>query len=312
MSTLEAIAKRYNAYEATDNSEFRRKARILQSMWRSERGYPIGEHYTPKYGSCVLGSRLEMPRAQDELLNYLTPTIRQVVRDEVLDKEKSKGKMYARPRIFNDLLSSQPLCFNLFGELQRNLNLATSVFAELLLSGKVWEVTGIEFEYSPGNRDPKYTGDRTAFDVYVTFKTASGEKGFVGIEVKYHENLQGQTSPHHPRYDEIARLMGCFRQEALGQLRKKPLQQLWRDHLLAGILRKVGGFSDGLFAVLYPEDNQDCIHAAASYRECLSNTVTFEDWTLEKFTAIIKKHTTATWIDDLTDRYLNFSKLGDV
>lgn len=33
---------------------------------------------------------------------------------------------------------------------------------------------------------------------------------------------------------------------------------------------------------------------------------------LEKFTAIVKKHTTATWIDDFTDRYLNFSKLGDI
>ena len=33
---------------------------------------------------------------------------------------------------------------------------------------------------------------------------------------------------------------------------------------------------------------------------------------LEKFTAIVKKHTTATWVDDFTDRHLNFSELGDI
>jgi hypothetical protein len=86
----------------------------------------------------------------------------------------------------------------------------------------------------------------------------------------------------------------------------------WRDHLLAGILRQVGGFVDGLFAFLYPKDNPDCAQAVAGYRECLKNSVTFEDWTLEKFTAIVKKHTTATWVDDFTDRDLNVSKLGDI
>ncbi|MFC1965800.1 hypothetical protein ACFLWI_02480 [Chloroflexota bacterium] len=311
MTTLEAIAKMYKAYETTDNNEFRRKARVLQSIWREERGYLIGEHYTPKYGSRVLGSRLEKAQAHDELLNYLTPTIRQVVRDEVINKKKSKGKLYSHPRIFDDLLSSQPLCFNLFGELQRNLSLATSVFTELL-PNRVSEVTGIEFEYSPGRGDLKYTGDRTAFDVYVTFKTLRNKEGFIGIEVKYHENLQGRASQHTTRYDDIARDMGCFKPESLVKLQRKPLQQLWRDHLLAGILRQVGGFADGIYTFLYPKDNLDCVQAVAKYRECLAYSSTFEGWTLENITTAVKKHTKAKWIDDFTNRYLDFSKLGDI
>ncbi len=311
MTTLEAIAKKYHALEPTDNSEFRRKARVLQSMWRENLGFPMGEHHTPKYGSRMLGSRLEGSRARHELLNYLTPTIRQVVRNEVMDKKKSRGKMYARPRIFDDLLSSQPLAFNLFGELQSNLSLATLVFRELLGS-RVGAVTGIEFEYSLGRGDPRYTGDRTAFDVYVSFSGATGGRGFVGIEVKYHEDLRGRTAPHRERYDEIASNMKCFGQETLAQLRKNPLQQLWRDHLLAGALRNADGFGDGLFAVLYPRDNLACARAVSKYRGCLSNTATFENWTLEDFTAVVKKHTTSGWIDDFIDRYLDFSKLGNV
>ncbi|HAV10004.1 MAG TPA: hypothetical protein DCX22_00040 [Dehalococcoidia bacterium] len=84
MDTLEKLAMKYQAYEETDHSEFRRKARILQSMWREEQGYSIGEH-KGNDGIRQLGSRLKMPEAENELLNYLSPTIRQVVREEVID-----------------------------------------------------------------------------------------------------------------------------------------------------------------------------------------------------------------------------------
>ena len=311
MTTLDEIAREYQAYEAIDSSEFRRKVRVLQSMWRESKGYGVGTHRTPRHGSRPLGSRLEEPRASAELLNYLTPTIRQVVRDEVLDEKKSRGKMYARPRIFDDLLSSQPLSFNLFGELKRNLDLAKFVFRDLLGS-RVSEVTGIEFEYSPGRGNSRYTGDRTAFDVYVAFQGATGGRAFVGIEVKYHEDLRGRTAPHRERYSDIAKQMDCFKEEYLDQLRKNPLQQLWRDHLLAGALRKADGFRDGLFAVLYPKDNLACAGAVSRYRECLSDTATFQDWTLEEFTKSVKNHATADWIDAFVDRYLDCSKLGNV
>src|SRR5690606_24793953 len=121
-------------------------------LWRGERRLPIGEHR-----GRALGSRLAMPAAQHELLNYITDPIREVVRREVLDPKTSKGKLYGQPRIFNDLLSSQPLCFNLFGELQNDVELATRAFCALT-AGRVQRVTSIKFEHSPGRGDLKYTG----------------------------------------------------------------------------------------------------------------------------------------------------------
>ena len=41
--TLKDLAKKYSALEAVDKSDFQRSARILQSMWRVEQGYEIGE-----------------------------------------------------------------------------------------------------------------------------------------------------------------------------------------------------------------------------------------------------------------------------
>jgi hypothetical protein len=118
-SPFETLLAEHHVLVPTDNP-FQRRARLLQALWRHEQGLPIGEHR-----GRPLGSRLALPAAKVTLSNYITDGVRDVVRREVLDRDRAKDKLYGQPRIFNDLLSSQPLCFNLFGELQRDLALAT-------------------------------------------------------------------------------------------------------------------------------------------------------------------------------------------
>src|SRR5690349_508732 len=92
-------------------------------MWREKRGFPIGLHQ-----GQPLGSRLKMPDAEVHLWNYLTDGIREAVRTALRDPKK----LIKAPRIYDDLLSSQPLCFNLFGELALELDLATRALRRLL------------------------------------------------------------------------------------------------------------------------------------------------------------------------------------
>jgi len=296
-------ARNHHAFVASDNT-FQRRARLLQSLWREEQGLPIGEHRGRR-----LGSRIAMPDAKDDRSNFLTDTIRKAVWDELLGPDRDGDKLYGQPRIFNDLLSSQPLCFNLFAELKADLGLASKVFAAMT-EGRVGKVARIEFEHTPGRGDPRFTGDRSAFDVYLEHET-KGKRGFIGIEVKYHEGLGDQPAPHRARYDEIATAMKAFRDDSADALRNKPLQQIWRDHLLAGslLLDPPSGFDDGLFVFLYPRDNARCTDALAGYRACLRDDNTFEAWTLENVTAAIKKCGAGPWIDALVDRYLEFEKL---
>jgi hypothetical protein len=311
-NNLNDLAKRYDVLENTDASDFQRRARLLQAVWRMEQEYPIGEH-VGKCGSRPLGSRLAMPWAKETLNNYLSDTIRKVVQHEVISESMKTDKLYGMPRIFNDLLSSQPLAFNLFAELQQDLKLATAVFKSLT-AGRAEAVTGIEFEYSPGRRDTRYTGDRSAFDIYVTFQTVQRGQGFIGIEVKYHENMKNPPTTHRDSYDGIAAFMNCFKDDAMHRLKNAPLQQIWRDHLLAGsILRQdKDKFDNGLFVFLYPKDNRHCDDAVKAYRNCLSSFKTFESWTLENVAATIKGHTSKQWIDSFIDRYLNFDKLPKI
>ena len=298
-TTLAQLCREHHAFVAADN-DFQRRARLLQSLWREHHGLPIGEHR-----GAPLGSRLAMPFAEESLANYLTETVRAVARAEVLDPERSRGKLFGRPRIFNDLLSSQPLCFNLFGELQADLDLASRALGRVT-SGRIERVTAIHFEHSPGRGDVTYTGDRSAFDVFIEYATPSGARGFAGIEVKYHEDLADRPSPHRARYDEIARASGAFVPETLPQLRQKPLQQIWRDHLLALSLLQDprAGYAEGFFVFLHPQGNDRCASAAADYARHLARDGTFLPLTLEALATAIQVDARHSWIDAFVERYL--------
>lgn len=305
---LDQLADSLDAFERTDLSEFQRRARVLQSMWRQEHNIPCGEHLGPS-GARSLGSRLPMPWAQETLANFLSKSVRDIVRTEVCDPVRSAGKLYGKPRIFNDLLSSQPLCFNLFGELTCNLPLASALVSHLS-NGRFSEVTSISFEFSPGRGDCRYLNDGSAFDVFLRCRTASDGVGFIGIEVKYHENLAGTAGTHKDRYDEVADRMGCFASDSTS-LKSSPLQQIWRDHLLAGITRIEDGYSDALFVILYPWDNPHVSAALSDYRMQLLNSDSFAAWTIEDVIGKLRDLSDATWIDAFSDRYLAFDKIDN-
>jgi len=297
---LNHLAREYHAMVPGD-SLFQRRARVLQSLWRAEQGYEAGTHR-----GRPLGSRLPMPWAEESLANYLTDAIRAVVRHEVTPEAQG---LYGYPRIYDNLLSSQPLCFNLFAELEQDRTLATAVLRDLM-GDRVHEVNAVRFEHSPGRGDPRYTDDNSAFDVYLEFSGPAHTRGFVGVEVKYHESLQDREAKHRPRYDVVVAEIGCFDEHKLAGLQKRPLQQLWRNHLLAGSLQLVDGFDEGISVFLYPQDNLRCAHAAEDYRGCLARQGSFAVWTLEAVAAALKRHTASPWVDVFIDRYLDFSKLS--
>ena len=106
--------------------------------------------------------------------------------------------------------------------------------------------------------------------------------------------------------------MNAFKPQCIADLKKKPLQQIWRDHLLAGsiIHHKSKAIPNGLFVVLYPQDNDCCGSAIARYEQCLSGPpVTFDSKTLEFVAETIKNETNDQWINDFIGRYLAFKEL---
>jgi len=297
MTSKELLAQ-HDVLVESDN-EWQQQARFLQALWRESHDLPVGLHR-----GSPLGSRLAMPYAKDTLATFMTESVRDVVRAEVLDVSKSAGKMYEEPRVYDNLLTSQALCFNLFGELQRDLGLASRAVGGVL-GEPTLEVTAIDFEYSPGRSDSRFTADKTAFDVFVVY-TSGAARGFLGIEVKYAEDLSEAPARHRARYEELADAMGCFVPERLPQLRRQPLEQFWRNHLLAGSLihDHASGFREGSFVVLHPERNTVVQRAAELYRGCLRDQATFKTWTLESVLDAIVGAGGGPWVQPLRQRYL--------
>ena len=179
---MQTALARYRVAERSDGSEFRRKARLLASLWREEQGLAPGMHHPRgKAGSSqprVLGSRLDPHQARAGR-NFLTPAILRQVRKRLA--EPQAYQLIQEERLWGDLLSSQPMCFNLFGELAADLELATRA-AQVWWPGRVAQVTEVRFEWSPGRRERRYLGNRTAFDAVLLHTTPTGGRGFIGIE----------------------------------------------------------------------------------------------------------------------------------
>ncbi|WP_157944125.1 PGN_0703 family putative restriction endonuclease [Blastococcus atacamensis] len=126
--------------------------RLRQARWREQLGQPAG-----MAGQRRLGSRLP---AGDTTNNFLTPSVARAVANARLEP----GALISTPRIYDNMLSSQPLAFNLFAELQQDLELA-GLIGRALWPDLVASVESIRFEWSPGRADPRFLGNRSAFDV---------------------------------------------------------------------------------------------------------------------------------------------------
>ena len=309
------ILEDYDVLVPNDNKSFQEKARLLQSVWREEQGMEGGSR-----DDRSPGSRLCMPNAETDLSNFLSENIREMVRRELkvnAERPRALRGLYGEPRIYDNLLSSQALCFNLFGELTFAPDLATNVMNDMT-SGRITKVDEIKFEYSPSREDPKYTDDKTAFDVYVVYSTSRGQKGFAGIEVKYHENPNRESGErnhyenHGKRYEELARITKYFLYDNLDGVRTKPIQQFWRDHLLVGAHKIENQFDDAFFAVLYPKDNEACEKAIHRYRKCLADCESFQVWNLECFVERLRHYSSADWIENFNSRYLDFEVLNSL
>jgi hypothetical protein len=285
----------------SDKTEFASNARLLQSIWRTEKGFDKGR----------FGNYLNQNNAIKSGENFLTIRIFELVKNVVYNNP-GKRKVIQQPRIWTNLLSSQPMAFNLFGELTFNLDLCRRVFEELYPERKIKIVNRIEFEYSPGRRSEKYTNDNSAFDVFIEYVNNQDENCFFGIEVKYAEDLNDKPSKDRLEYTEVAEESNVFKQEKFGDLKAKPLQQIWRDHLLTlSMFIKNDDYKVGDFIYLYPTENKSCRVGVKKYTETFNdNTETyFKPLTLEKLVGMMKKHCTDNWISEFEDRYLNFGKI---
>ena len=302
----EPVLRAHKAYERND-SRFRSCARLLQSLWREKNDIPMGAFVTPAGRRHRQGNLLSGLPAHAGA-NFVCAEVHHLVRRELAYREP--GAMVDVGRVYGNLLSSMPLAFNAFGLLKLDAGLAERVVAALTpdMAGTICH---IQFEHSPGRGDPAFTADGTAFDVFISIRRADGAKVFLAVEVKYSESMVEPEPRHRPRYDDLSLSCSLFRDPDDPALRRNPLQQLWREHMLSQAIIDRGLYDDGRFVLLAPRLNNEVQRAATRYAGCLRKPLTgkagFSNIVLEDFIEAMKACGAPAPALALEERYTDFA-----
>ena len=292
-------------------TRFRSCARLLQAIWREEQGLPIGTLVGKNDDKRKMGSLIDGKTAAKGR-NFMTPGIADMTRREVAYQES--GALIEQGRLYGNLLSSMPLTFNMFAPLKFDMKLAAQVVRSLVPDIDLKTVTKVLFEHSPGRRNDNLTGDRTAFDVAIIYERGDGKTGFVGIEIKYSESMfEAAPSELNPRYETLAPSSGLFKDPMSAVLRTNPIQQLFRQHLLAYAALERSDWAEARFITIGPRHNLPVQHASKLYAAHLDNKgdikVPFQSIELEQFIEALGWAGEQDYAAALHDRYTDWTKL---
>ena len=282
------------------------RLRRHQSWYRANvLGLPCGvgprSSSTSHYGNMLTATDAERGA------NFLTPGIFEVAKRRLAED----NGVVERFRLLHNMLSSQPMCFNLFGPLVQDLELATRLMAALL-PGDVAQVLAVKLEFGP-EPTSAYLGDKTAFDAYVEWRTPDGALEFMGFETKLSEPFSQKV------YDraEYRRWMtgdSPWLPEASDSVADVRHNQLWRDHLLAVAHRQQPAMNwrRGRLAVVRHPLDLECADTAARYRRLLrEGDDSFMEFTLEQivgaWAGVVRTEAESAWLRVFQLRYLELS-----
>jgi hypothetical protein len=285
---------------------FRRRLRYHQSRWRESKGLPIGSQpLAPKPGGAarLVGSRLPLAYAKETGANLLTAGALDAARARTSFIEPHQS--FDHQRLWADLLSSEAMAFNLFGDLAHVGPADPAVHT--WWPDAPGTVSEVRFAHSPGRLDPVYLNSLRAFDVAFVLDLDDGTQGIVALDTKYHERTKSEIPKptNLPRYLEVAERSGIFGPGAIDAVKgRSDLAVMWLEHLLLlSMLQHASGtWTWGRYAVAYPADNMDFVDACARYRDLLVDQSTFSSVTVEELldANVLPAQTTAA----LRERYL--------
>ncbi len=283
---------------------FTKRMRLRQSEYRANvLKLPYGTGPT-KNSTNYYGNMLSESDA-NEGANFLSPKIFEVVKERVRQGHGAIDDF----RLYRNMLSSQPLCFNLFGLMKNDLKLATA-FWKKHFPDIVNEVIKVEFEYAPQPAS-EFLNDKTAFDVYFEYFTEDADHGIIGVEVKFTEAFS-QKVFDTSIYRELVETPGSpWKRESWDKLSDIRWNQLWRDHLLAYsiIEHEYSTHSEGsLVLVRHPEDTE-CEANVNMYKSFLKpGDKTFIDMPLDKLLSVFDEielyDDVKVWLKKFRERYL--------
>lgn len=281
---------------------WRARMRMHQSWWRAQVA-DVPHGVGPSASGAPRGSMLTRPSAEAGR-NFFTEEIFAVAKHYTrLNPEGVKPY-----RTLHNLLSSQPMAFNLFAPLRVDRRLARQLLSPLVPGG-VSSVDCVEFEWKPEDHP---LDDGTAFDVFIRYLDTDGERRFLGVETKLTEPFSQDAVRNEARYHELAAQMPSIWVPAGPEL---PLDirwfQLLRNHLLVEHLAARGTHGPGRAVIVGHPLDPDLQTTLDAYRMLLTAPdrllILDVEAIVRRWNRLELDSQTARWLGDFNKRYVDLN-----
>ena len=256
--------EKYGAIPASDKNDHIIRSRMLQGIYRNqkiENAYCNYVFEDSGFVNFMRNKRLESDAKKES------------------EAIKQRERLTDEKRLLENLLSSQPMAFNIFLPLKWNdFEIGNAVFKELFPFLKIKQLVNIKMEYVPGDGIGKnnrtITTDNSCFDVYIEYKNENDKLGGIGIEVKYTESFSNsdywkETGYKKDRYiDAIKKYSVQFYEKYTKEYLQPTYNQLFRNQLLAEEVKDKFNM-DCILAVVYSEEDSKCIDTVDKFKNLM-------------------------------------------
>ena len=311
----------------SSGNAFTTKAALLQSMYRFAQGEPCGfttvslpdgedangkpqkKKVRKEYGHIVNKGESENKNFYfKETFEYAVERVKNKKPDETIKKD----------RLFDNLLSSMPLAFNLFHPLmmllETNKDVINKILTELFPAYNIKEVEKIDIEFIPLPIS-NYTNDKSAMDAVIFFTDYDDNPNIISIEVKYTDSLGTNKASENKLKVEVAKETGYFTKDGIKYI-TEGCMQIYRNFLLTEKYRIKEKLSKSYSIILAPVQHPTTEAEIKALQKFLSNDCPVDKlskYSLEDFVTIISKNLSEekykVWIKWFYDRYLAFNKV---
>ena len=277
--------------------------RALQSWYRQDRwGLPPGRDS----GGRVIASMLPEEALRERPgLNFITPEAAQYAAQRAGDVLATGGTL-DEDRLRRNMLSSMPMCFNIFGSLRDNPELPSLLSEVFVLD--VASLESVECEWTPDRT--LHLNDQTAFDAFVIYRDSVGRRCFLAIETKYTEPFS-QKEYDSELYRQVTAGSGYFREGASERLIGRATNQLWRMAMLAASMLHRREFDGGSVAVLSLADDRHARLAVEGVRAQVVDETFVKFASLENLAEAASRHCNLrSWASEFATRYLDLTPVS--
>ncbi len=202
--------------------------------------------------------------------NFFNNFIFQYAKFKVLERQINPDLTIDEYRLFNNMLSSMPMTFNLFCPLRKMLEDnnpdVTDIFCKVFPDFN-WlkKIEYLDVEYIPRPIE-NYTNDKSAFDVIILGEDEKNRKGIISVEVKYTDLLGKNSSKNRNEKDKLAVEENLFDPA----LFSAGYSQLARNFLLTVAYKKVHKLKYMEHVVISPQKDIHSINQINAFKKILN------------------------------------------